>query len=72
MLNKQQKIEIIKSRISILEGVLYNLDLALIEEAAKTNPVAEYLNELNNEKSENNLALTAMNNELNIVLSSKE
>lgn len=69
MLSKESKVEIIESRINIIEGVLYNIDLAIFEEESKSQPVADYLNELNREKSENILALLAMTNKLEMVLS---
>ena len=68
MITKEQKLEMIRSKINIIEGVIYNLDLSVIEEESKTQPNAEYLNQLALEKSENVLALAAMNNKLNLVL----
>jgi hypothetical protein len=68
MITKEQKIEIVKSRINIIEGVLYNLDLSIIEEESKTQPNSEYISQLSFEKSENLLSLAAMNNKLNLVL----
>jgi hypothetical protein len=69
MLNKEQKIQIIESRISILDGVLYNLDLAIIEEQAKAQPNSDYISQLTLEKSESLLSLAAMNDKLDLVLS---
>ena len=69
MLSKESKIEIIESRINIIEGVLYNLDLAILEEESKLQPATDYLNELNREKNENILGLSAMTNRLEMVLS---
>jgi hypothetical protein len=68
MITKEQKIEIVKSKINIIEGVLYNLDLSIIEEESKAQPNSDYLNQINFEKSENLLALAAMNNKLSLVL----
>jgi hypothetical protein len=69
MLSKESKIEIIESRINIIEGVLYNLGLAIFEEESKSQPATDYLNELNREKNENTLSLLAMTNKLQVVLS---
>jgi hypothetical protein len=68
MITKEQKLEIVRSKINIIEGVIYNLDLSVIEEESKTQPNADYLNQLALEKSENVLALAAMNNQLSLVL----
>ena len=68
MITKEQKLEIVRSKINIIEGVIYNLDLSVIEEESKTQPNADYLNQLALEKRENVLALAAMNNQLSLVL----
>jgi hypothetical protein len=68
MITKEQKVEIVKSKINIIEGVIYNLDLSILEEESKTQPNLEYLDQLVLEKSENDLALAAINNKLNLVL----
>jgi len=68
MLSKEQKLDIVRSRINIIEGVLYNLDLAIIEEQAKSQPSTEYINEFNTQKNDNLLALEAMNDQLDLVL----
>jgi hypothetical protein len=69
MLTKEQKIDIIESRIIVIEGSIYHLDLGIIEEQAKTQPSDELINELGRQKSETLLSLAAMTNRLNIVLS---
>jgi hypothetical protein len=69
MLTKEQKIDIIESRIIVIEGSIYHLDLGIIEEQAKMQPSDELINELGRQKSETLLSLAAMTNKLNIVLS---
>ena len=68
MITKEQKLEMIRSKINIIEGVIYNLDLSIAEEESKSQPNLEYLDQISFEKSENLLALAAMNNKLNLVL----
>jgi hypothetical protein len=68
MITKEQKIEIVKSKINIIEGVIYNLDLSILEEESKAQPNSEYIDRISFEKNENLLALAAMNNKLNLVL----
>lgn len=67
MLKKEQKLDIIGNRIIIIEGTIYNLELAIQEEEAKSIPSESYIQELNFLKSENLMSLEAMNNQLDIV-----
>lgn len=67
MLSKEAKIDIINSRIAVIEGTIYHLDLGIVEEQSKVAPSNEYINELNRERSENILALAAINGVLNTV-----
>ena len=69
MLNKEQKIDIINSRILVIEGSIYHLDLGVLEEESKSTPSIEYINELNRQKSESLLSLAAINSTLQAVLS---
>jgi hypothetical protein len=69
MLTKDQKKEIIESRINIIEGLIFNLDLAHVEEQAKSQPDMQHLNNIEIEKSDNLSALEAINNKLEVVLS---
>lgn len=68
MLTKDQKLEIVKSRINILEGYIYNLDLSIIEEESKSQPIQIVMDDLNAQKSDYILALEAMTNKLDILL----
>jgi len=67
MLKKEQKLDIIENRIIIIEGTIYNLELGIQEEEAKSSPSESYIQELNFLKSENLMSLEAMNNQLDIV-----
>jgi hypothetical protein len=69
MLTKEQKAYMVESKINILEGLLFNLDLSTVEEQAKSQPNLDHLSNIAIEKSENLLALEAMNNKLEEVLS---
>lgn len=68
MLTKDQKLEIVRSRINILEGYVYNLDLAIIEEESKSEPMQVVLDELNAQRTDHLMALEAITNKLNILL----
>jgi hypothetical protein len=69
MLTKEQKAYMVESKINILEGLLFNLELSTLEEQSKSQPNLEHLSNISLEKSENLLALEAMNNKLEEVLS---
>jgi hypothetical protein len=69
MLSKEQKIDIVQSRIAVIEGSIYHLDLGIVEESSKINPSDELIDELNRQKSEILLSLAAIENELSSVLS---
>lgn len=68
MLTKDQKLEIVRSRINILEGYIYNLDLSIIEEESKSQPIQIVMDDLNAQKADYILALEAMTNKLDILL----
>lgn len=68
MLTKDQKLEIVRSRINILEGYIYNIDLSIVEEESKSQPIQIVLDELNTQKADHLLALEAITNKLNILL----
>ena len=69
MISKEDKIEIINSKISILEGVIYNLDIELASESAKSNPNNEHIQNVLSEKNDNLMALNAINQLLDIEVS---
>jgi|LauGreDrversion4_2_1035121.scaffolds.fasta_scaffold84903_2 hypothetical protein len=69
MISKDDKIQIINSKISILEGVIYNLDIELAAESAKSNPNNEHIQNVLSEKNDNLLALNAINQLLDIEVS---
>ena len=69
MISKDDKIEIINSKISILEGVIYNLDIELAAESAKSNPNNEHIQNVLSEKNDNLMALNAINQLLDIEVS---
>lgn len=69
MLTKDQKLDILRSRVNVIEGVLYNLELSVIEEESKSQPSQQHLSELEILRSDNLLALDAINSRLEIVLS---
>jgi hypothetical protein len=69
MISKDDKIEIINSKISILEGVIYNLDIELAAESAKSNPNNEHIQNVLSEKNDNLMALNAINELLDIEVS---
>lgn len=64
MLTKDQKIEVVKARISVLETSIYNIETLLVEEHAKSQPIQIVIDELNSQKSEETLSLAAVNNRL--------
>ena len=65
MLTKNQKIDIINSRVNVLESDIYNLDLALLEEESKSEPFQEQIDQINIQKSDSQAALIAITNKLN-------
>lgn len=69
MISKEDKIQIINSKISILEGVIYNLDIELAAESAKSNPNNEHIQNVLSEKNDNLMALNAINQILDIAVS---
>jgi hypothetical protein len=69
MISKEDKIQIINSKISILEGVIYNLDIELAAESAKSNPNNEHIQNVLSEKNDNLMALNAINQLLDIEVS---
>lgn len=69
MLSKEQKKYMVESKINIIEGVIFNLDLSTLEEQAKSQPNLEHLNNIAIEKGDNLAALEAMTNKLEEVLS---
>jgi len=69
MISKDDKIQIINSKISILEGVIYNLDIELAAESAKSNPNNEHIQNVLSEKNDNLMALDAINQLLDIEVS---
>jgi hypothetical protein len=69
MISKEDKIQIINSKISILEGVIYNLDIELAAESAKSNPNNEHIQNVLSEKNDNLMALNAINQILDIEVS---
>lgn len=60
MLNDEQKLEIVNSRILVIDGIIYHLDLGIIEEQAKAVPAIDLINDLNNQRNESLLALSAL------------
>lgn len=69
MLSKEQKRYMVESRIIIIEGVIFNLDLSTLEEEAKSQPNQEHLSNIAIEKSDNLAVLEALSNKLEEVLS---
>jgi hypothetical protein len=68
MLTKDQKIEIVRARIAVLEASIYNVETLLLEEQAKSQPIQIVIDELNSQKSEETLSLTAVNSRLEELL----
>lgn len=68
MLTKDQKIEIVRARIAVLEASIYNVETLLLEEQAKSQPIQIVIDELNSQKSEETLSLAAVNNRLEELL----
>jgi hypothetical protein len=68
MLSKDQRLDIVNSRINILEGYIYNLELAILEEESKSQPIQLVIDELNTQKSDFALALEALSEKLSILL----
>jgi hypothetical protein len=68
MLTKDQKVEVVKSRINILQTSIYNIEMLLLEEQAKSQPIQIVIDELNLQKSEETLSLGAMNSKLEELL----
>jgi hypothetical protein len=68
MITKDDKIQIVNNKISILEGVIYNLDIEMAAESAKSNPNNEHIENLLSEKNDNLLALNAINEILDILV----
>lgn len=60
MLNNEQKLEIVNSRMLVINGTMYHLELGIIEEQAKIEPSTDLINHLNAEKNESLLALSAL------------
>jgi hypothetical protein len=68
MLTKDQKIEVVRSRINILQTSIFNTEMLIIEEQAKSQPIQIVIDELNSQKSEETLSLGAMNSKLEELL----
>ncbi len=68
MLTKDQKIEVVRARISVLETSIYNIETLLLEEQAKSQPIQIVIDELNSQKSEETLSLAAVNGRLEELL----
>lgn len=68
MLTKDQKIEIVRARIAVLEASIYNVETLLLEEQAKSQPIQIVIDELNSQKSEETLSLAAVNSRLEELL----
>jgi hypothetical protein len=68
MLTKDQKIEVVRARISVLETSIYNIETLLLEEQAKSQPIQIVIDELNSQKSEETLSLAAVNSRLEELL----
>lgn len=68
MLTKDQKIEVVRARISVLETSIYNAEMLILEEQAKSQPVQIIIDELNLQKSEETRSLSAMNDKLEELL----
>jgi hypothetical protein len=68
MLTKDQKIEIVRARVSVLEASIYNIETLLLEEQAKSQPIQIVIDELNSQKSEETLSLAAVNGRLEELL----
>jgi hypothetical protein len=68
MLTKDQKIEIVRARIAVLEASIYNIETLLLEEQAKSQPIQIVIDELNSQKSEETLSLAAVNSRLEELL----
>jgi|LauGreDrversion4_2_1035121.scaffolds.fasta_scaffold267437_2 hypothetical protein len=68
MLTKDQKIEVVRNRVNILETSIYNIEMLLIEENAKSQPIQIVIDELNSQKSEELLSLEAVSNKLEELL----
>jgi hypothetical protein len=60
MLNNEQKLEIVNSRILVIDGTIYHLDLGIIEEQAKAVPAIDLINDLNNQRNESLLSLAVL------------
>lgn len=72
MLDKEQKEKIIRSRISIVEGVLYNIDLEIESEQVKSSPNMDFIEILVYQRNEETLSLAMLNEKLAKVLSNEE
>lgn len=68
MLTKDQKIEVVRARIAVLETSIYNIETLLLEEQAKSQPIQIVIDELNSQKSEETLSLAAVNSRLEELL----
>lgn len=64
LLTNEEKINIINSHMKNLGYNKFNLEVSVIEENAKTSPVAETLSSLNSQISEINAQITALETEL--------
>ena len=60
MLTNEQKLEIVNSRILVVDGTIYHLDLGIIEEQAKAVPAIDLIDDLNNQRNESLLSLSAL------------
>ena len=68
MLNKDQKVDILNSRINVIESYIYNVEISILEEESKDQPIQIVIDELNIQKSDHNLALLAVKSRLEAVL----
>jgi hypothetical protein len=60
MLTKEQKIEIVRSRVAVIESSIYNIELSILQEESKSQPVQIIMDELNSQRSEELLSLAAV------------
>jgi len=64
-ISTEDKVFIVSERLRNLENTLYNLEAGLIEENARENVISENVDYINNEISETNRCISALQIELN-------
>ena len=64
-ISAEDKMFIVSERLRNLENTLYNLEAGLIEENARENVISENVDYINNEISETNRCISALQIELN-------